>query len=108
MAPNPRAREAVKPNRPTNPHSGPGQPGAQPTCTRRLNLAAVLADVASFLELGRFGANDGAAAAALVPPVERSEVRGQRQTGGIERSSIGPSAFLLFIHCLARTRAAPA
>ena len=29
MAPNPRAREAVKPNRPTNPHSGPGQPGAR-------------------------------------------------------------------------------
>jgi hypothetical protein len=67
MAPNPRAREAVKPNRPTNPHSGPGQPGARqrsrsperpaigPTCTRRLNLAAVLADVASFLELGRSG-----------------------------------------------------
>jgi hypothetical protein len=67
MAPNPRAREAVEPNRPTNPHSGPGQPGARqrarsaerpaigPTCTRRLNLAAVLADVASFLELGRSG-----------------------------------------------------
>jgi len=67
MAPIPRAREAVKPNRPTNPHSGPGQPGARqrarsaerpaigPTCTCRLNLAAVLADVASFLELGRSG-----------------------------------------------------
>jgi hypothetical protein len=67
MAPNPPAREAVKPTRPANPHSGPGQPGARqrarsaerpaigPTCTRRLNLAAVLADVASFLELGRSG-----------------------------------------------------
>jgi hypothetical protein len=37
-----------------------------------------------------FGANAGAAAAALaamVPPGERSEVRGQRQTGGIARSA---------------------
>jgi hypothetical protein len=64
------------------------RPAIGPTCTRRLNLAAVLARRRLLFGARAFGANDGAAAAALVPPGERSEVRGQRQTGGIERSTV--------------------